>query len=90
MRYLTKNELVFVNEEDALKAASLILKNDYCVLLSKEEDLTILNYEFSMNSDRNDVIFRSIEEWEWEEMEKQKELEEIERQKEFENEEHEE
>lgn len=58
-----KNELAFFSKEDALKVAELLLQNDYCVLLSKEDDLTVLNYEYSQYSDRNDVVFMSAEEF---------------------------
>ena len=58
-----KNELAFSSKEDALKVAELLLQNDYCVLLSKEDDLTVLNYEYSQYSDRNDVVFMSAEEF---------------------------
>lgn len=58
-----KNELAFFSEEDALKVTALLLQNDYCVMLSKEEDLTVINYEYSQYSDRNDVVFMSAEEF---------------------------
>ena len=74
--YHSKNELGFKNEEDAMKVASILLNNFYVVMLSKEENLTIVNYEYSHLSDRNDVIFRSLEEWEWEEYNKEKEEDE--------------
>lgn len=58
-----KNELAFFSKEDALKVAELLLQNDYCVMLSKEDNLTIINYEYSQYSDRNDVVFMSAEEF---------------------------
>lgn len=58
-----KNELAFFSEEDTLKVTALLLRNDYCVMLSKEEDLTVLNYEYSQYSDRNNVVFMSAEEF---------------------------
>lgn len=58
-----KNELAFSSKEDALKVAELLLQNDYCVMLSKEDDLTVLNYEYSQYCDRNDVVFMSAEEF---------------------------
>lgn len=57
------NELAFFNEDEALQVAAILMRNDYCVLLSKEEDLTIINYEYSQYSDRNDVVFMSAEEF---------------------------
>lgn len=58
-----KNELAFNSEKDALEVAAILMRNDYCVLLSKEDDLTVLNYEYSQYSDRNDVVFMSAEEF---------------------------
>lgn len=57
------NELAFFNEDEALQVAAILMRNDYCVLLSKEEDLTIINYEYSQYSYRNDVVFMSAEEF---------------------------
>lgn len=57
------NELAFFNEDEALQVAAILMRNDYCVLLSKEEDLTIINYEYSQYSDRNDVVFMNAEEF---------------------------
>lgn len=57
------NELAFFNEDEALQVAAILMRNDYCVLLSKEEDLIIINYEYSQYSDRNDVVFMSAEEF---------------------------
>lgn len=58
-----KNELAFNSEKDALEVAAILMRNDYCVLLSKEDDLTVLNYEYSQYCDRNDVVFMSAEEF---------------------------
>ncbi len=59
-----RNEIAFRNKENALKVAEILLEEDNCVLLSKEEDLYIINYEYSQYSDRNDVIFMDREEFE--------------------------
>ena len=59
-----KNEIAFRNKENALKVAEILLEEDNCVLLSKEEDLYVVNYEYSQYSDRNDVIFMDREEFE--------------------------
>lgn len=58
-----KNELAFNSKKDALEVAAILMRNDYCVLLSKEDDLTVLNYEYSQYCDRNDVVFMSAEEF---------------------------
>ena len=56
--------MAFRNKENALKVAEILLEEDNCVLLSKEEDLYVINYEYSQYSDRNDVIFMNREEFE--------------------------
>lgn len=59
-----KNEIAFNNHENAMAVASMLLNEHYVVMLSKEENLTILNFEYSHYSDRNDVIFQNKEEYE--------------------------
>ena len=59
-----RNEIAFRNKENALKVAEILVEEDNCVLLSKEEDLYVVNYEYSQYSDRNDVIFMDREEFE--------------------------
>jgi len=59
-----KNEIAFDNHENAMVVASMLLNEHYVVMLSKEENLTILNFEYSHNSDRNDVVFQNKEEYE--------------------------
>jgi len=62
-RYLTNNEMVCHSFEDAQKIAEILLKNGYVVMISKEEDLYIVNYVWSERyADRNDVCFLSREE----------------------------
>ena len=66
-----KNELSFRNHDNALKVAKALLDEDYVVLLSYEEELLIINYEWSENNaDRNDMVFMSKYEYE-EELSKQ-------------------
>ena len=59
-----RNEIAFRNKENALKVIEILVEEDNCVLLSKEEDLYVVNYEYSQYSDRNDVIFMDREEFE--------------------------
>lgn len=59
-----KNELAFTDEKSALEVARILLKEDYVVMLSLEEQLTILNFEWAPNADRNDMIFMSKENFE--------------------------
>ena len=56
---ISKNEISFSNMEDALSTTRILLRNDYVVMLSQEENLWIINYEWSPNCNRNDVVFMS-------------------------------
>jgi len=62
-KYVTNNEIAFDSNEDAFKVTELLLKNGYVVMISKEEDLTIVNYLYTCGSeaDRNEVCFQSRE-----------------------------
>ena len=58
MKLVTNNELAFSTFESATTVADLLLAEGYVVMLSREEQLYILNYEWSSNeADRNDVVF---------------------------------
>ena len=59
-----QNELSFKNHESALIVAEKLLNEHYVVMLSREENLIILNYEYSHNSDRNDMMFMRRDEFE--------------------------
>ena len=63
-RYITDNELSFYNHQAGLEVARALLKEHYVVMLSKEEDLLIVNYEWSPMSDRNEVMFLRRDEFE--------------------------
>lgn len=52
-------ELVFNTWSDAITVAETLMQNDYVVMLSYEEELTILNAVWSDGCDRNDVVFMS-------------------------------
>lgn len=58
------NEISFYNHEKGLMVAKALLDEHYVVMLSYEEDLLILNYEWSPNADRNDIIFMRRDEFE--------------------------
>lgn len=58
------NELSFYNHERGMAVAKALLDEHYVVLLSYEGDLLIVNYEWSSNSDRNDVVFMRRDEFE--------------------------
>ena len=53
-----KNELAFETAEAAFETARQMLTDGhYVVMLSKEEQLWIVNYEYSDLNDRNDMVF---------------------------------
>lgn len=55
-------ELSFSDKERAFEVAKLLLEENYIVMVSKEEELVVISFQYSYNSDRNDVIFLSKEE----------------------------
>ena len=67
-----KNEIAFRNKEAAMRIVSCLVEEEYCVMLSREEDLYIIDFEYSEYSDRNNVVFMSREDFEqkFEEIEK--------------------
>jgi len=72
MRYLPTNEIAVSTFEQACDIAKILLDNHSAVMITMEEQLYIVNWEFSWLSDRNDIIFRSREDWEYEEMMEQR------------------
>lgn len=52
-----KNEIAVSDKEAAMKIANILVDEEYCVMLSREEDLYIIDFEYSEYSDRNNVIF---------------------------------
>lgn len=59
-----RNELSFYNHKKGLEVAKTLIDEHYVVLLSYEENLLIVNWEYSPESDRNDVVFMGREEFE--------------------------
>ena len=60
-----KNEIVFKNHKNGLVVAKALLDEDYVVMLSYEERLLVLNYEWSeRGADRNDVVFMRRDKYE--------------------------
>lgn len=57
-------EIAIQDKESALEIVKILVEEEYCVLLSKEESLYIINYEYSEHSDRNNVIFMDRETFE--------------------------
>ena len=63
--YITKNEIALHSFEDAVTIAKTLLDNGYVAMISREEQLYIVNYVWSYRgADRNDVAFMDREELE--------------------------
>lgn len=66
---MLQNELSFKNHENGMKVAQMLLQENYVVMISTEEDLLILNWEWSESgweyggADRNDVVFMRRDEF---------------------------
>ena len=64
---MMENEIAFETSEAAFATAKAMLEDGhYVVMMSREEDLWVLNYEFSEYCNRNDVVFMSREDFETE------------------------
>ena len=74
MKYLTNNELSVNTFEEAMAIQKILVNNDYAVMITKEENLYIVNYVWSSLSDRNDVVFRNRSDFIYEEDEEIKEI----------------
>lgn len=59
-----KNEIAVSDKESAMKIANILVDEEYCVMLSREEALYIIDFEYSEFSDRNNVIFMNREDFE--------------------------
>lgn len=59
-----KNEIAVSDKEAAMKIANILVDEEYCVMLSREEDLYIIDFEYSEFSDRNNVVFMNREDFE--------------------------
>lgn len=59
-----KNEIAIRNKEAAMRVISCLVEEEYCVMLSREEDLYIIDFEYSEYSNRNNVVFMSREDFE--------------------------
>lgn len=57
------NEIAIKDKELAFKLAEILLEEDYVVMISREEQLYIINYIWSDTGSRNDVVFMSREEF---------------------------
>lgn len=60
--YVTNNEIAVKSFANAETLAELLLDEGYVVMISREENLYIVNYVWSPNyANRNDVCFQSRE-----------------------------
>ena len=59
-----KNEIVFKNINMGMKVAEMLLNEDYVVLLSREDNFLVVNFEFADAADRNEVVFMRLDEYE--------------------------
>ena len=67
-KYLEQDALASESYEDAAAVQKVLLENGYCVMMSREEHLWLLNWVWTEHfADRNDVIFinRGQYEYEW-------------------------
>ena len=58
-----RDEIAIRDKNTALQIANLLVDEEYCVMISREEDLYIINYIYSEYSDRNNVVFMNREEF---------------------------
>ena len=61
-----KNEIAFKNHERGFEVAKKLLEEEYVVMLSHEEDLLIVNWEWceAPQADRNCIVFMPRYEYE--------------------------
>ena len=64
MKYITDKEIAVKCYDDAVAIAETLMANHYVVMLSKEENVYIINYIYSEDCNRNDVVFIDREEME--------------------------
>lgn len=63
--YVTNNEIALHSYEDAVALTKILLDNGYVAMISREEQLYIVNYVWSQrDADRNDVAFMDRDELE--------------------------
>lgn len=62
---ITKNELAIDTYEEACDLVEILIKNGYACLLTREEDLYIVNYVYTSegSANRNEVVFLSQDEY---------------------------
>lgn len=66
--FIPREEIACHSFEDAAALQKILVENNYVVMLSREEQLWIVNYIWSPTADRNDVIFYDRSMYEIEEL----------------------
>lgn len=61
---MSEIEIAVNDYYDATTIAEILMNNDYVVMMSREEDLYILNVIWSAGCNRNDVVFMDRGEFE--------------------------
>lgn len=56
---MLKIEITLDTYEDAVATAEILLRNNYVVMLSREEEIYMVNAVFAAYGDRNDAVFMS-------------------------------
>lgn len=66
-RYITDNEIALSSYEETMKLVEILMDNGYVCMVSREEQLYIVNYIWSTEdyADRNAVCFQSREKVEY-------------------------
>lgn len=59
-----ENQLAFRDEKSALEVARMLIQENYVVMLSREEELIVLNFEWVPDANRNGIVFISRETFE--------------------------
>lgn len=62
-RYITDSEIALTSYEETMKLVEILMDNGYVCMISREEQLYIVNYIWSTEdyADRNAVCFQSRE-----------------------------
>lgn len=58
-----RDEIAIHDKNAALQIVNILVDEEYCVMISREEDLYVINYIYSEYSDRNNVVFMNKEEF---------------------------
>lgn len=56
-----KYEIAFKNKEAAFQTMWILVEEEYVAMISREEDLYVVNYEYAPDANRNNVVFMDRE-----------------------------